>query len=445
MSTAVTDDAQNATVTVTSPRIISVKEHEPLSVSLAGLLDDSGRLRLNREIEEKGYFAAYLKNGRLRLQATGYVGHIPLNDQIVVNVTPRVPVANLSRMLRLSGEVPTGLTRTRGYATTESWNDSLLDIYASALIRHVESIASGGLLREYQRREEVSTFPRGRILMTESAVRLRPRGITHAVAVSYFHRTTDNPANRCLKYAIWFLAGRYARLRQRTGPARRLHQRLNVLYALFEGVELDHRLDFLRDPEVRGARPLPALRAYYRDALDLAVTIVRRHGVEIETHGESVSLPSLILNMNKVFEAYLRNVLGRYARENAWSPRVLDGNADGKKPLFDEEPSADATPDIVLRGPDGGHPAVIEVKNVPVEGPSKRESIEQAVTYGVSYRCQHVVLAHPRGVSGPDPGLRLLGRMAELRLYQYIFDLDADDLASEDDRFGEAIGTLINA
>jgi hypothetical protein len=57
---------------------------------------------------------------------------------------------------------------------------------------------------------------------------------------------------------------------------------------------------------------------------------------------------------------------------------------------------------------------------------------------GASTLCSHIHAACQR----PDPGLRLLGRMGELRLYQYIFDLDADDLASEDDRFGEAIATL---
>jgi hypothetical protein len=73
---------------------------------------------------------------------------------------------------------------------------------------------------------------------------------------------------------------------------------------------------------------------------------------------------------------------------------------------------------------------------------SKRDSINQAIGYAVSYRCKRIVLAHPRAYDQAFAGLRVLGRVADIELRQYIFDLAAPDLAMAEDDFGRAIGSL---
>jgi len=424
--------------------VYAAREYEPVDVQLRDLLDESGRLQLSSDAEGAGYFTVNLKQGRVQLQAQGYVGLIPLTERVSVNIIPRVPVSNLSRMLRVSEHVPQMLSMTRTYAMRDEWWDSLLDFYAAAMISHVESIASNGLLTHYERREERSSFPRGRVLMTPTVNQLHPRGIEHAAVISYFQRTSDTVHNRCIKYALWFLASRYQRVTARTAPSQKLHQRINTLYHLFDAVQLDHRLRFLEDAEVRGSRPLPTLRAYYRDALDVAVAIILHHAVRIETQGDSLKMPSLVLNMNKIFEAYLRNVLRAYGRGQRWPAVVLDGNTkQGKKLLFDVKPSEEATPDIVLRYSDQSHPVLIEVKNIPAKGLPDRAAINQVMTYAMSYRCPRVVLARPRGHHDPNHGLKLLGSIDRTELYQYVIDLGVEQLEAEDQRFGEAIGSLL--
>ncbi len=425
------------------PTVYRVPEYAPADVPLSDLIDAGGQLRLNPDVDARGYFTVQLYKGRVRLQARGHVGLIPLNNRVVIDVVPRAPVANLSRLLRISRHIPDALVSERAYGRDETWNESLLDVYALTLATRIEHIASAGLLREYERREEVTSFPRGRILEGPTVVRLNARGVEHAVVASWFERTVDNPCNRCLKYALWFIAGRFVRLKSLQRERRRLHQSLNALYALFDGVQLDHTLSFLKDGLVHGNRPLPSLRQYYRPALDVATSIIREHAVDLEIQRAAVELPSLVLDMNKVFENYLRNTLHVYALEHNWATRVLDGNSEGKKLLFDSAPSEDATPDIVLRMPaPPEYLAIIEVKNVPVVGSSKRDAIEQAVTYAASYRCDRVVLAHPRHEDQGFSGLRVLGRLGDLTVYQYVFDLAAEQLDLEDQRFGEAIGSI---
>lgn len=426
-----------------APIVYNVEEYAPAEVPLSDLLDDSGRLQLNPDVEAKGYFTVQLVKGRVRLQAGGYVGLIPLNERVVIDVVPRAPVANLSRLLRVSRYMPQFLLSERRYERDHEWNESLLDLYAGTLVKRVEIIASSGLLQEYRRREADTSFPRGRILVESTYGRLRPRGVTYKVATSWFERTPDNQPNRCIKYALWFLADRLARLGQIGRLRRELLLRIGGLYELFRQVPLDHSLRFLHDPVVRGVGPIPSLRDYYRAALDMAVVAVMEHGITLESHKSGVELPSLILNMNRVVEDYLRRVLQERAVSDGWDTEVLDGNTDGKKILFDASPSEDVTPDIVFRNrSDHRYPLIIEIKNVPVAGNSARPAMEQCVTYAATYRCERLVLVHPRGRGQAFTGLRLQGRIGDLSIYQYIFDLGGESIEGEEAIFAQAMHSI---
>jgi 5-methylcytosine-specific restriction enzyme subunit McrC len=426
------------------PRIVTCESYGPVEIPLEEVLEPSGRLSLNPDIGSGDYFAVSLSAGVLTLRARGFVGYIPLNDDIVVHVKPRVPVSNLSRIVNLSGEPPTVLTSVRGYTTTAEWSDLLLDVYAETLIGHVETIATSGLMRDYARREDVSSFPRGRVLLHPTIQRLDPRGIHHKVHETWFERTVDVPANRCLKYALWALARRYINLEAKAGKQRKIHRKLNALFTLFDGVGLDHRLGFMDDPFVQGSRPLPTLRSYYRDALNVARAIIQQRAVLIDSPGGSLRLPSIVLNMNYVFEAYVRNVLRTHAEASAWPVEVQNGNDEGKKDLFNEKPSEAATPDIVVAAPTGTIPLVLEVKNVPIKDRfSERDHIAQVITYALSYRTKRVVLVHPRRSRFQSGGMRRLGVIDDVEVHQYRFDLGADNLEDEEFRFGEAVAALL--
>jgi 5-methylcytosine-specific restriction enzyme subunit McrC len=418
-------------------------EQAPVDVELADLVDAHGRLEVYPAVESKDYFTIALSRGRLRLRARGYVGLIPLNDRVVIDVRPRVRIENFTRVLRVARYAPIALEHApRNYALEQEWDESLLDVYSEALIDRVEAVRLRGLLREYQRHEEVSSYPKGRILVRETATRLAPRGLSHVAASTWHHRSADNAPNRCLKYALWFLAQRYTRL-ERTTDSRRILRRINRLYRLFDGVQLEHRRSFLRDALVVGRHRLPSLRAYYRPALDIALAIIREHAVSFEREGTALELRSLILNMHQIFEDYVRNVLAREANDNGWALRVLDGNErPGKKLVFDQRPSEWATPDVVIQE-EGAvllTPALLEVKYKPGSG-ADRSDLNQAITYAASYRSPNVVLVQPRGDSGPS-GLRRLGTLGDISVYHYILDLGADDLAEKEVQFGQAVHQL---
>lgn len=423
-------------------RIVPCEEHGPVEIPLEELIGPSGRLELNPEIESRDFFAVHLSKGALCLRARGYIGQIPLNKRIVVDVRPRVPVSSLSRMVRLSGVEPTVLSSVRSYATGGEWDDSLLDLYAKGLVEHVQRIAQAGFLREYERREERSSFPRGRIAVHRTIQSLNARGIKHAAHVSWFEHSRDNAPNRCLKYATWTLARRYQSLDVQKRPNRLALKRLNAIYGLLDGVALDHGRRFLDDALVTGASPLPAHRDYYRDALNLALAVVHMRAILLDSSDGPVRMPSAVLDMNAVFERYIRNVLRRYATEQRWTTKVLNGNSEGRRGLYEEHPSPEANPDVVIRSPDGATPLVLDVKNVPVDGHA-RDSINQAVTYALCYGAPATMVVHPRGSRVQRPGMAKLGHIGQVAVYRYRFDVGAESLLEEEERFSDAVSELL--
>ncbi|TMC55491.1 MAG: hypothetical protein E6J20_00460, partial [Chloroflexi bacterium] len=255
-------------------------------------------------------------------------------------------------------------------------------------------------------------------------------------------RTADTAANRCLKMAVWILARSYGQSADLNRERRRLAARLNAAYRLFEDAELDFRLAFLADPLVLGTATLPTTRDYYRNALDVARLVVTNSSVHLDRAGSDVHMPSLLIAMDEVFERYVRNVLRDGFASIRPDLRVLDGNREGKKLLFDAAPSEPAKPDIVIRAPDSSTPVVMDVKYRPASGKPDRADINQVITYAASYRASIAVVVQPRAENSPRNRLMQLGNIVNLGVFQYVMDLGAD-LDEEEAALIEAVAALV--
>lgn len=419
---------------------IRLAEWDPVVIP-AGLVLANGKLDLFPSV------AAFVsirphKNG-MELQAQGVIGIIPLNNRLTIEVQPRVPIGNLSRMLALAGYVPKALENTsRRYAVANDLYPSLIDLYARAMAGYVDEIAMRGFLREYERREANTSFPMGRIAMGKTATSLVPKGINYQVATSWFERTTDNPVNRCIKYAVWFLA----QLRQEAqapGLAKReIPKLLNRGVLMMEGVELDLTRSFLNDPTVTGKRPLPPLRSYYREPLQLAAAIIHQRAVSFDEAGSAVGLPSIVIKMSQVFEDYLRAFVTRGVADTGSSLAVLDGNSfppiGGAKMLFDNGVEIPAKPDLVVRSPiaDGKCLAVIDAKYKPAGERPGRDDLNQVLAYAMTYRTNLAVLVQPQSsVPSTPAGHHRLGVIGDVVVDQYVLDLGSDDLGGVETGF----------
>lgn len=440
---------------VKARRVYSAEEHGSVGVPLEDLFTD-GELDLYPEVIGNNLFTIGLSKDKLVFRAGRFVGQIPVNDRVMIDVRPRVPFANLERVLRVADQELLSLApHTRRYAEHAIGTPSLLQSLAETLVDALAVVEAEGLHRQYLRRTADTSFPRGRILMSETMRRHVARGMHHSAAVSWFEPSVDTPANRCAKHAIWYLARRFEGAR-RNPVNRRLLTNLNRLYQMFGGVALDPTLGFLSDSLVEDPRGLPANRSYYERALRLAAMIARGSGVAFGQRGGEVELASLTVNLEDTFEKYLRAVLSWGLSDSLPDMRVLDGNLiapkGGGKNLFATTRSDDlgkkspATPDIVLRwyntdASKNNHPVVIDVKYKVYRPRADREDVNQMVTYAASYGSPVAMIAHPYQEKSKH-GLHAVGRVGSIALYQYGFDLSALDLDAEEAAFVSSVRDL---
>lgn len=414
----------------------------------------NGRLNLYSQVTKKNYFQTRLTSDGLKIQAGNHIGVIPLNDDVTLRVTPRVPLANLARLLSTinhTGTVLPGLMRT--YDTEQGMYPSLVALYATSLRTLLEAVSQNGLIRRYVQRDEDYTAPRGRINVTRTLQTAAPRRSPH-VSTSYFERTLDTPENQTLLAAVLWLH-RYARRNAAALSAaetRQVQRDLNRSQLLLRGVTHDQQHRFIKDPVVTGGQALPVLRQDYRPLLDLALTILNQKAVVIDRAGHRLQLETLLINMDDLFEDYTREVLRRTAKHENWAERVLDGNLgspDGARSLVftgDEDDEVITRPDVVLqRDPTAPrrHPVVIDAKYRPVDKRIERRDLEQVALYGLTYNAPHVVVLQPH--SGKHArGLRTSGTVQGITAHVYAIDLSGN-LEAEEAALANAMRGLCKA
>ncbi|GIJ09178.1 hypothetical protein ACFFMR_23775 [Micromonospora andamanensis] len=430
--------------------VVECAEHDNIEIDAALWLSGDHHLVLNPEIDGRDILRANFRRGVLRLQATSYVGVIPLNDRVIVRVKPRVPIANLTRMVIETGHDVLALSAFREYSSRGSADDWAMDVYADALLDYLDELLDAGMMRSYERRDDEGCFPHGRIDFTRTMQRFAARGVPNKATYSWFERTIDIPANRCIKSAMQAVHAHLSKskAKPRKGDRAKITRLAGQLLA-FEEVEEDTSYQFLDDSLVLGLTPLPEARAYYRSALDLSIVILRGVGIALELGGTDVRLSSLLIDTNKLFENFVRVSLSKSAARQGWPMEVLDGNSEGRVDLYDVPdplPSplgkpinalasldpGKAQPDVVLRGLDGSFRLIAEVKNT-VHGKNarfddvlpERDEVEQAVTYALRYGLDFTVLIHPwfKGTKG----LVYVGRVRSVDVYDYRLDLSTED------------------
>ena len=438
-------------MTVPHPDVVVKEccEYEYVDIDPSLWLGERHEPILNSEIAGKDVLRASFARDVIRLQATSFVGVIPINDRIVIRVKPRVPLGNLTRMVTETGHGVMALSAIRDYAgrgTADSW---VKDRYTEAMLDYVDTVLDQGMLRAYVRRQAEGHLPRGRIEFSPTIQRFSARGTPNKLASSWYERSVDTPENRCVKAAMEVVYAHLIKYRDRPRKGDRANiARLSGQFRAFEDVREDLDYRFLDDGQVLGLTPLPDTRAYYRPLLDLSLLILRGVGIALELGGNDVRLSSLLINTNELFEKFVRVSLAKQAVKKQWAVDVLDGNTEGRVDLYDvpdELPAplgvqlaavasidpGKAQPDVVLRSPDGTVRLIAEIKNtITSDGVlPDRPHVEQAVTYALRYGLDFALLIHPwnRGAKG----LVYIGRVRSIDVYDYRLDLSSKLLTDE--------------
>ena len=179
---------------------------------------------------------------------------------------------------------------------------------------------------------------------------------------------------------------------------------------------------------------LPAPLGYYRDVLWTAFLLLQGSLPDVGGDG-SVSLDSLVIDVSKVFEAYVRRVLVDRASQRGWT--IRDGNLKPST-FFTDAGGYEVRPDIVIAA--GAKPiALIDVKYKRAPKESDRYEVLSFMD-AVDVKIGGFVCPSIEGAKSRYMGVTAGGkRMSCLR-----FDLASEDPEIEANRLFENTCRLID-
>ena len=426
-------------------RVYRGKEHEEIEVP-AELLLSGANLDILEEVRKRNFFQVRFTHGKFVFQTGPFVGLIPLNAKVAIEVVPKLPIANLERLLRLGGAVPETIPVLKVRYGPHEEAPPLSDLLCDSMVEAIDRISLSGRLKTYQQHHHVGVVPRGRLLVSDT-VRLRSRGASASpqVCSSRFDRVVDNAQNRFIKLAVLRLAS-VIRSHEQKGSRRRLAE-LNRVYRMFDDVRtvVANPTDVVQQI-ARAVAALPENRDYYRQALGVSATVLGSVGVASPISGVDFKLGSLLYDLGKVFERYCFKALKKAAQPELVS--VLDGNEgepEGAKcDLFEDGLPATrkmkATPDVVLIRRADGSNVVLDAKYKVCTGAPERSDLEQVLTYGARFTSTAVGLIYP--ASAGIHGLVSFGRVGSTKVVGYGINLSSGEMDEEDRRMATALVNL---
>lgn len=331
---------------------------------------------------------------RWALTSRGYVGQIPLSEELVLRLSPKVPLGNLFRMLEVAHR--TKFQILPGMVAADSL-DEFYDRLAGILARRILDRARKGYHRAYLARDDRLLTVRGGL----DLVRRLRRPWEVRLPCLYQEHTADLEDNQILAWTLRRIA-RTGALSERTAPfVRRAYRSLQGLVSLrpFRPNDCTGRLYNRLNHDYE---PMHALCRFFLETT----------GPTLEG-GDRRMLPFLI-DMAGLFEAFVARWLEAHVPP-PYQVRIQENVR------ISEQGRLDFRIDIVLYDTEAHEPvAVIDTK---YKAPEKATAgdVHQIVAYATSKGCRRGVLVYPVEIRyGMDD------RVGEVRVQTLTFPLEGD-------------------
>jgi 5-methylcytosine-specific restriction enzyme subunit McrC len=403
-----------------SPKIIECLEFEELQVGVKTLIEN-GEIKIDPRTSGKGYLAVSLRQGQVVFRADRHVGLIPINDALSVRVRPRATIANLSHMLAKSGVAPVAIPDfSRGYLPRFQVGPAVEKLYYKSLVVGIERVLARGMMKSYVKVQNPPAW-RGRLLASDTIRRHFSRGVHYRHEFEFHSLSVGATENVALKEALQQVRGWMSKHDRKNPDLRRIDK---ILSELRDVPEWAGKKAALVEEIGRRVGLLPAHLNYYRDPLWTTFVLLQSKLPDVSEDG-SVSLDSLIVDISKIFEAFVRRVLVDRAHQKGWN--IRDGNLNPSN-FFTNVGDYVVKPDIVIAK--GKEPiAVLDAKYKidPKEG-DRYELL--SFMDALNVKSGGFILPYRPGERSRYLGTTAGGK----KMYSLRFDLSVDDLEEEADR-----------
>jgi hypothetical protein len=407
--------------------IVECEEFGALEIGVSSLVID-GEIALDPRIIGRGYLNVSLVQGKVVFRADRYVGLIPVNGKIAIRVRPRALISNVGHMIVKSGVAPSAIPDfSRGYLPKFETGVNVEKIYFASLIGGIERILDAGMIKSYIQVENPPPW-RGRLLVSDTIKRHRARNVRYQGEFDYKTLSYAGLENIALKHSLKIVRAWLAENDRKNAAIRRADMALSRMATIPSCRNVSQIVQEI----ARSVSRLPSHYSYYRDPLWTAYLLLQSKLPDMSADG-FISLDSLIIDISKVFEAFIRVLLVEKAQERTW--QIVDGN-DKPYPFFAGNDVYSVHPDIVVLR-DGKPVALVDVKyKLDPKESDRYEVLSFMDTIGVA-RGGFVCPQRPGAKS------RFMGKTTggkELSVLR--FDLAAADIEAEAERFVDNVGKL---
>lgn len=354
------------------PRVIQLTEYQEEFFQKSELTEEFARAihsKYGPQIDVQ--VPNFLNDHTWSLKSKGWVGYIPVNDGFHLALIPKVPVANLFRMLeyayRLRFDVLEGLIDA----------ESIVDMYerlASILAKKVLSRIRMGLYRAYLDEDDDLPFVRGRINVADHL--RNPHRMS--LPCSYEDHTADLEDNQILLWTLTRIlqAGVCSR---RTLPYVRQARRGLLSFSSLNSFSPDKCIDRLYNRLNQDYEPLHALCRFFLE--NTGPTYLA---------GDRRMLPILV-NMAQLFELFVvewlkKNMPKRYLVRAQENVQFLMGNLITIRIDITIEDIETASTVLIL-----------DTKYKDISLPSSGD-VEQVVAYAEAKGCNRAALVYPSDI-----------------------------------------------
>jgi 5-methylcytosine-specific restriction enzyme subunit McrC len=393
------------------PRILEFVEYEPFLLEKSGISENAAAAIFRKfgsklTIESPGPATDQM----WRLISNGWVGHLPVSNDLALSITPRVPLANIFRMLEyaynVNFELYSGMT---GCASLRDFYERLANVLAKRVVER----ARKGLYREYLEWAERLSCMRGRVDVRRAVCRPWDPNLD----CRYEEHTADILDNQILHVTLGVIA-RSGLCSERVLPTVRKAYRALGGKVTPATVGISDCLGRIYNRLNHDYRPMHAICRFF----------LEHTGPTHQSGGQS-TVPFAV-HMPTLYEKFVAEWLRIHMSDGiSVHPQY--------KMTFGEQDEVKINIDLLLKDIESGEVVCVLDTKYKIGNQATAHDVEQVVAYATGNRCSLAMLVYPRQLKKP-----LNVPFGDVRVASAVFELDGD-LDIEGQSFSESVKAAI--
>lgn len=359
-----------------SPNTLDLDEEEPRTFQFQDL-DIETVKTLQRDHKQKISLYPNFDNQTYTIRSNGYIGYIPVNENYIIKIKPKVNVSNVFRMLEYAYKLES-FELFQGLTNVESTED-FFENFVLILARKVLERNRKGLYSDYVERSDTIPCLRGRMKILPTSISML-RGVI-APTCEFEEHTSDLAENQILLWTLY-------QLRQFQINREEVRSAVRKAY-----LELIHKASLNQiEPNDCINRFYNRLNQDYKPLHGLCRFFLEHVGPAIE-RGSYDFLP-FVIYMPRLFESFVAEWLREKmpSKYNVKNQYIIN---------FDAEANFLFRIDLVIADASTGENlCVLDTKYKTSPKPEEHD-IQQIFTYAATMETKHAYLVYPSAISTP--------------------------------------------